>query len=204
MKKLSIIFIFLLLFINFIFAQEDSFLIEINTWTSEEYGIYTEVESPLKEINKWISGEISLLGFGIRYERTLNSYFSTGINIHANFTGVLHIGGTGNIRYYPFERNFFLGLGLGYQFTRIFLFGAGGLGFAVNPEIGWKIDVGKPGGFFLQPGIKLPITIIHRELIPKGWIRYDQKIIVIPEIDDLRGGDYLYFLIFYLGIGYAY
>jgi hypothetical protein len=25
--------------------------------------------------------------------------------------------------------------------------------------VGWKVDVGEPGGFFISPSIKLPITL---------------------------------------------
>jgi hypothetical protein len=32
-------------------------------------------------------------------------------------------------------------------------------GVGVSPGIGWKLDPGKPGGFFIEPGISVPITI---------------------------------------------
>lgn len=30
-------------------------------------------------------------------------------------------------------------------------------GFAVTPELGWRIDFGNPGGFFMDVGVKVPI-----------------------------------------------
>jgi len=32
-------------------------------------------------------------------------------------------------------------------------------GFGITPGLGYKFDPGAPGGFFLEPGIKIPITI---------------------------------------------
>ena len=77
-----------------------------------------------------------------------------------------------NIRLYPLKRKFFLGLALGYHnggnemivgnestswengviLDKVDYATANGSGFAITGEMGWKIDVGKEGGFFVQPG----------------------------------------------------
>jgi hypothetical protein len=38
-------------------------------------------------------------------------------------------------------------------------------GFDIVPEIGWKIDVGAPGGFFLNPLVQLQLTLGKSDLI---------------------------------------
>jgi hypothetical protein len=35
-------------------------------------------------------------------------------------------------------------------------------GFGIVPEIGWKIDLGNPSGFFLNPHVQLPLIIGKR------------------------------------------
>jgi len=39
------------------------------------------------------------------------------------------------------------------------------IGVAITPEVGLKIDFGKPGGFFIQPGIKVPVTLGGRYVL---------------------------------------
>jgi hypothetical protein len=64
-------------------------------------------------------------------------------------------------RFYPWGKNFFVGAGLGFHIHTTLEDGAfkNMTGAAITPEIGWKIDVGNTGGFFIQPGIKMPITL---------------------------------------------
>jgi len=74
-----------------------------------------------------------------------------------------------SIRFYPMGRKFFFGIALGYydngnileyevtyQGTKDHTIEkyviSHGTGFAITPELGWKIDVGKEGGFFVEPG----------------------------------------------------
>jgi len=126
--------------------------------------------------NNWISGELSLLGVGARYERMLNSNLSVGANVYWSSFFFLYneLGLDASVRFYPWGKNFFAGIGLGfhthtgvstgkdtdvfgveYEYTESIQIN----GVAITPELGWKIDVGKEGGFYLQPGIKLPITL---------------------------------------------
>jgi len=149
MKKIIFILILVLVFSGALFAQEDR---------------------PANIRSNWLSGELSLLGAGLRYERMLSQKWSVGINAYWNslfwFWNELEAGLS--FRFYPCGRTFFTGLGLGFHIhsgTYEYEYSGGTYtwfgtvtGGAVAPEIGWKIDVGKEGGFFIQPGIKVPVT----------------------------------------------
>ena len=129
----------------------------------------------------WLSGGGFLSppydgGFSANYEYMLSPNFSIGANlnvglIYGSGSSISAIG-----RYYPWGKTFFIGLGLGvglvgslypniehtyydtysgkiiteHTLSSVF-------GFLFTPSVGWKIDIGAPGGFFLQPGIRMPI-----------------------------------------------
>ena len=147
-----------------------------------------EMDGPVR----WISGEVSYLGAGFRYDRSLNEFFSLGVNLFGNFTGLsahdyllaYAYGLVATARFFPLARmeGFFLirslylelGVGAGYvgrrgssrtvwvdqwdiyseleSTRRIF-------GFMLAPAVGWRIDVGRPGGFFINPFVSFPIAI---------------------------------------------
>ena len=116
--------------------------------------------------NNWLSGELSLIGAGARYERMFNSAFSIGAVAYYSYTFFIlyDTGADVFARWYPWGKTFYTGLGVGFHMTTIINFeesspGVGIIGAAITPEIGWKIDTGRPGGFFIQPGIKIPITL---------------------------------------------
>jgi len=119
-------------------------------------------------IKNWISAEVSIIGGGVRYERMVNEKLSIGGNVYYNnfvfFWNEMEAGGS--IRLYPFNSGFFAGCGVGFHWhsglglsTETGIAGKSIIGVAISPETGWKIDIGKPGGFFIQPGVKIPITI---------------------------------------------
>ena len=122
----------------------------------------------------WLSGEVSLVGAGARYEFMVNEKLSLGVN--AYWTSLFFIfndlGANVVGRFYPWGKTFYAGLGLGlgihsgieplkkdgetwddsdWVVTRT--------GFDIVPELGWKIDVGQPGGFYLNPHAQLPLTL---------------------------------------------
>jgi len=138
--------------------------------------------------SNWISGDVSILGAGLRYERMLTPNFSIGINAYYNdfflFGGY---GANAAMRLYPRRGTFFFELGLGYGVVNNVDILDGGVeiieynsigtvmdefkspfvsttGFIVTPGLGWKIDFGAPGGFFIQPGIRFPIAIGNQTL----------------------------------------
>ncbi|MDR2094821.1 MAG: hypothetical protein LBP76_04800 [Treponema sp.] len=121
--------------------------------------------SAQSNVKNWISGEVSLFGGGARYERMLTPKFSAGADVYwSSFFFIwneLDVGVFG--RMYPWEGKFFVELGLGFHtHTALAVFG-GHLevitGLAISPAAGWRIDFGRPGGFFITPGIKAPITM---------------------------------------------
>ena len=121
----------------------------------------------------WLSGEISIFGAGMRYEYMLNSHVSIGVYGYWNwFLFWFDYGAGAALRVYPLGKVFIAELGLGYSFHTGFVDyditvdGArqkdtdwmATKGFSLIPGFGWKFDPGKPGGFFVQPGVKLPIV----------------------------------------------
>lgn len=106
---------------------------------------------------------------GVSYERNFTTMFSVGVE-----TGMALAlqGGTGeeevtpiaiayNIdlfgRWYPFRKAFFVELGLGYGMP---MMGEGETGgFLMNPEVGWKIDLGQAGGWIMEAGLGMQWTV---------------------------------------------
>jgi hypothetical protein len=121
----------------------------------------------------WVSGEVSIVGAGARYEFMINEKLSVGVN--AYWTSLFFIfndlGVNAVARYYPWGKMFYAGLGLGLGIhTGVEPFKKDGkdmgdvglitrTGFDIVPEVGWKIDVGQPGGFFLNPLVQAALTL---------------------------------------------
>jgi hypothetical protein len=107
------------------------------------------------DTKNWISGDISLIGMGLRYERMLTPKFSLGGQAFYNnfllFFNSTIVSATG--RFYPWAETFYIGLDLGFG-SNFVLYGA-----AITPALGWKIDVGKPGAFFINPELSMPIVL---------------------------------------------
>jgi hypothetical protein len=130
----------------------------------------------------------------LRYELMINSLFSIGAYVYYEHS--YGIGITG--RWYPSSKSFFLELGSGYN-----KFYANNIYFDDNtrqwvdyienyngidiiPGLGWRIDVGKPGGFYIAPSVKFPIIF--------RWYKN-------PHAPDPRIGSTL---IGYFSFGYAF
>jgi hypothetical protein len=130
--------------------------------------------------SNWFSGEVSVLGAGARFERMLNDKMSIGANLYYNtFIFSYHdLGADFSFRYYPWggsgqiPEGLFFGGGVGFhmnwfswtygivEYDDLLMFYGG----AITPDIGWKLDLGEPGGFFIQPGIKIPIMFGVRNM----------------------------------------
>ena len=119
------------------------------------------------------------------------------------FGDFFQIGGGITTRLYPFGKAFYIGLGLGvdsftnsedqyyingekvtwneYQDTKLYsyvtkeevLISYYYFGISIVPELGWRVDFGNTGGFYMDFGVKLPLVI--------GW-RNENK--------DIRKKDY--------------
>jgi hypothetical protein len=106
--------------------------------------------------NNWLSFKLEAVGLGLRYERMLGPKTSLGLDL--NFLPVYivappYFDTNAFFHVYPWGKTFFLGAGLGYGTIADYY-----NGFTVTPEIGWKIDVGKVGGFYLTPGFTFPVV----------------------------------------------
>jgi hypothetical protein len=130
----------------------------------------------------WVSGEVSLVGAGARGEFMLTPNFSVGLN--AYWTSLIlwnDLGANVFGRFYPWGKTFYAGLGLGYAIhTGVEPIVVDGekldntgnwlvtrAGFDIVPELGWKLDLGNPGRFFLNPLVQLPLTLGSQEVA--GW-----------------------------------
>jgi len=158
--------------------------------------------------SNWISGEASILGGGARYERMLTPNISIGPNIY--FSSLIFWNDFAvdfSFRYY-FSKIFFIGGALGFHwafswagaFTDIVSYGGGGIGnsigAAITPEVGWKIDVGAPGKFFIQPGIKIPLTFGVKPRLTSYW--WDD------ETSSKSSFGFAINFVPYIGLGYAF
>jgi hypothetical protein len=124
----------------------------------------------------WVGGQLSLLGAGVHYERVLTPNWTVGGAAYWNslFFFWNNVGVKAFGRYYPWAGNFFAELGVGfglrtgtsdyeyegYNYGATFYSLAG---FLLEPGIGWKIDVGNPNGFYIQPVISIPVVLGSKE-----------------------------------------
>jgi len=148
-----------------------------------------------------ISGTAGLLEGGAAYERFLTDKWSIGADIYFAwsffFWTHIEVGGFG--RYYIWN-GLFAEMGLGFhRYSAGVLFGTSTItGVAISPGIGFKFDPGKPGGFFVEPGIKFPITLGARKqsVWVGNWLvgYYEEKSVFAAGFG----------IIAYVGLGYAF
>jgi hypothetical protein len=145
----------------------------------------------------------------------LNDQMSIGGNVYYHnffFLWGHDLGIDGSFRFYPWggtgmlpEGLFFGGaVGFHYQWGGSSVPGYWGLvdldgygdliGGAITPNVGWKLDVGTPGGFFIEPGIKFPIILGAR----KTWESY------LYERESHYKFDWAFTTIPYIGLGFAF
>jgi hypothetical protein len=164
MKKFSLVFIFFILAVGAVSSQEKAANAR-NNWISANFIFFYDIALNFPDA-------LNSLGFGgsIKYERMLNPYISLGVNVYERVifgpTFVPAPGIDAFFHYYPWGKTFFLGIALGYggtivRFRRyseyyneyIEEYSLSRTGIGVSPEIGWKIDLGNAGGFYLQTGV---------------------------------------------------
>jgi len=118
----------------------------------------------------FVSGDVGLITFGARYERLLTPKIGIGAVAYWNTLFIIfheiEIGAFG--RYYIWQ-GLFAELGLGFHFhmgsIKYSYEGNSGktwgtrTGLSISPGVGYKFDPGKAGGFFVAPGITVPITL---------------------------------------------
>jgi len=146
--------------------------IDANTEAAQQNnrGASNKTEKSANVKNNWMSYELAFMGIGIRYERMLSPKGSFGLNVYFNpfpdlATKYFEINTF--FRGYPWGKTFFLGAGLGYHHEFIHYevingstisYNVTSSGFTIIPEIGWKIDVGKAGGFYIMPSLSVPLV----------------------------------------------
>jgi len=156
MKKFSLVFIFFILAVGAVSSQEKVANAR-NNWISANFNFFYDITFNDPEF-----------GGSIKYERMLNPYISLGVNAYIRVMSAFDGFGQGIdavFHYYPWGKTFFVGVALGYggAFIPNYYFDdfetehvSGGVyrtGMVVTPEIGWKIDFGNAGGFYLQTGV---------------------------------------------------
>ena len=140
------------------------------------------------------------LGIGASYERMLGSKISLGTNFLWTHEWLYRDSYMFEInvpfRFYPGGKAFFLGVALGFYYYSLishemYWDRAGyhddreedpyqdeiyyeydySYGMVITPEIGWKIDVGKPGGLYVQIGTAWPFCfgVIQTKYRDREW-----------------------------------
>jgi hypothetical protein len=131
------------------------------------------------------SVDLGLIVGGARYERLLTPKISVGADFYwANSFILFNELDAGVFGRYYIWKGLFGELGLGfhthtgveekeYEYTyyggtqtATYSTGVVTTGFGITPAIGWKFDPGKPGGFFVEPVVQVPITIGEKDW---GW-----------------------------------
>jgi hypothetical protein len=125
----------------------------------------------------WVYGQGGLIGGGVGYERLLSSSLSVGGELYYNSFFIIwnSFATEAYARYYPLQAQtlyFKLGLGFGtVTGTEDYEYSYGGVtvnlpnrayatrGFLIDPGVGWKIDVGQPGKFYIEPKASLAIVL---------------------------------------------
>ena len=129
--------------------------------------------------DNWISVGATMAGAGLKYERMLNPKWSLVADASYQTFGIgtmLEFGVGVTARFYPFGNVFYIGTGLGiygyeYEYREEYYVNSGywdynydyTVGFAITPELGVKIGLGRQGGFFMDIGAKGP------QIFGGGW-----------------------------------
>ena len=130
----------------------------------------------------WLSVGPTLAGFDFKWERMLHRKWSLGTDAYFQSFGFSNgfssseFGVEGTVRYYPFGKVLYMGLGLGihgyeyeyltqgrYTWSDKISNNDYAVGFGITPELGVKIDAGAAGGFFMDIGLKIPLIFGGRE-----------------------------------------
>jgi hypothetical protein len=121
----------------------------------------------------WAYGQGGLLGGGAGYERLLFPALSVGGEVYYNsfFLFWNSVAVEAYARYYPLQaKTLYVKLGLGfgtvsgtedyiYQGYNYGRYVYTTTGFLIDPGVGWKIDVGQPGKFYIEPKFSLALVL---------------------------------------------
>ncbi|MCL2185684.1 MAG: hypothetical protein FWB86_07520, partial [Treponema sp.] len=132
----------------------------------------------------WISIEGSIIGFGIRYERSLSTTFNLGLMFFLQMNDAMFVerssfildgGLLATFRFFPGNSIFFLEIGAGYGGNYDSGFGSGStFGFMVYPAVGLQLGK-KAKGIFFNAFFGVPIIIEgDRTTITNSKEEYDK------------------------------
>ena len=141
-----------------------------------------------KEVKNWFSMELAFFGASTRYERMLNRNFSIGALLAHEFFMLKHYGVQASGRWYPWGGKFYteLDIGYGYGHYQAHLHDdedcyTGNVTFSgarITPAVGWKIDFGKPGGFFINPMFDFPFVAGIKKIKKYGTYINDGEFVI--------------------------
>ena len=149
---------------------------QFNSEISDYVTITLEILPPVK--NR-LSGEISILGFGLRYERSISDIFALGVNgFWQTLEDSVDAGILATARLFPGDSIFFMELGLGFGYMEknyLYKFNSDERtiegkviykmsGFMINPVIGLRF-LRNTRGFFADVFLSVPFVIGERDLI---------------------------------------
>ncbi|MCL2600989.1 MAG: hypothetical protein FWD88_07395, partial [Treponema sp.] len=119
--------------------------------------------APTGAPENWLSADITFWGLGLRYERNLNENFSLGGTFFGGAwlgfdSESLNAGGLMTARWFPpIQLPFYIELGAGFGLLERWgwdwysNWGDYHFGFILGPALGLRLDVGRTGGFFINP-----------------------------------------------------
>jgi hypothetical protein len=134
-------------------------------------------DAPWGGKKNFVSADIGLIVGGARYERLLTQKISIGVDAYwANSFILFNELELGAFARFYLWKGLYGELGLGFHIhtgtedvdtpwgTRSEIVAT--TGFSISPGLGWKFDPGKAGGFFVEPGVIVPITIGSKD---RSW-----------------------------------
>ena len=114
----------------------------------------------------WLSIEVSIFSFdsiGLRYDRDINANFSLGLAVFGStYMPWSTAGAMATGRFFPGGGSSYLELGLGYgritdrasePHTSV-------TGFKIAPALGIRLDIGRRGGYFINPFLNFPSWVV--------------------------------------------
>ena len=122
-------------------------------FNSEISGIVTVTVEILPPPKNFVTAEASVLGGGLRYERSLNDVITLGANVFwQTLNDSVDLGILALARFFPGDSIFFLELGLGYGYMErsyLYRFSSGG-GYVIEDK-----TIYKNSGFMINPAVGL-------------------------------------------------
>jgi hypothetical protein len=160
-----------------------------------------------------VTASAGILGVAASYERTLTPSWSAGGSIFYDWIFALSdFGVTAFGRFYPWQKAFYVQLGMGFGFVSHY---EGGYfkgypvkttttGFMISPKIGWKIALGRTGHWTLEPALALNVALGNTKIVCGGIETDSNRDFVKSWLDINDRGIIKAYPAARLGIGYSF